>query len=72
MIPDQEVPQAAEVLGKIKEGNEVTREERELIKELFDLLETAHSELASACSVLSQLSSTLKSRQLMTILEAGI
>ena len=71
MIPDQEVPQAAEVLGKIEEGNKVMQEERELIRELFDSLETAHSELASACSSLSHLSGTLKPRQLMTILEAS-
>ena len=43
-----------------------------MIKELFDSLENAHSELASACSVLSWLSSTLKSTRLMTILEASI
>ena len=64
MIPDQEVPHAAEVLGKMEE---VMREERELIRELFDSLETAHSELALACSALSCLSGTLKPRQLMTI-----
>ena len=42
-----------------------------MIRELFDSLETAHSELALACSALSHLSGTLKSRQLMTILEAS-
>ena len=36
MIPDEEVPQAVEVLGKTKE---VMWEERELIRELFDSLE---------------------------------
>ena len=71
MIPDQEVSQAAEVIGKIEEGIELMREERELIRELFDSLETAHLELASACSALSRLSGTLKPRQLMTILEAS-
>ena len=45
------------------------REERELIRELFDSLETAHWELALACSVLSRLSGSLKPRQLMTILK---
>ena len=57
------------MLGKIEE---VMREERELIRELFDSLEVAHSHLASACSVLSQLSSTLQPTQLLTILEASI
>ena len=69
MIPDEEVPKVAEVLGKIEE---VMREERELIRELFDLLEVTHSHLASACMVLSRLSSTLKPTQLMTILDTSI
>ena len=71
MIPDQEIPQAVEVLGKIEEGTELMQEERELIRELFDSLETAHLELALACSVLSHLSGTLKPRQLMNILGAS-
>ena len=71
LIPDQEVPQAAKVLEKIHEDNELTQEERDLIRELFDSLEIAHLELASACSVLSRLSGTLKPRQLMTVLEAS-
>ena len=69
MIPDEEVPQAVEVLGKIEE---VMQEERELIRELFDSLEVTHSHLASACSVLSRLSSALKPTQLMTILDTSI
>ena len=71
LIPDQEVPQAAKVLEKIEEADKLTREDRDLIRELFDSLEMAHSELASACSVLSCLSGALKPRQLMTMLEAS-
>ena len=69
MIPYEELPQAAEVLGKIEE---VMREERELIRELFNSLEVAHSHLASACMALSRLSSTLKPTQLMTLLDTSI
>ena len=71
LILDQEVLQAVKVLEKIQEDSELTREERDLIRELFDSLETTHSELASACSVLSHLSGTLQPRQLMTVLEAS-
>ena len=71
LILDQEVPQAAKVLEKIEEDSELMQEERDLIRELFDSLETAHSDLALACSVLSCLSGTLQPRQLMTILEAS-
>ena len=42
-----------------------------MIRELFQSLETAHLELASAYNALSCLSGTLKPRQLMTILEAS-
>ena len=69
MVSADEVPQAAEVLGKVEE---VTQEERELIRELFDSLEVAHSHLAAACSTLSRLSSTMRPTQLMTILDASI
>ena len=71
LIPDHEVPQTVKVLEKIEEDSKLMQEERDLIRELFDSLETAHSELASACSVLSHLSGTLQPRQLMTILEAS-
>ena len=69
MVSADEVPQAAEVLGKVEE---VTQEERELIRELFDSLEVAHSHLVAACSMLSRLPSTMSPTQLMTILDAGI
>ena len=69
MVSADEVPQAAEVLGKVEE---VTQEERELIRELFDSLEVVHSHLAAACSALSRLSSTMRPTQLMTILDASI
>ena len=69
LIPDQEVPQAAKVLEKIEEADELTWEDRDLIRELFNSLEMAHSELVLAYSVLSCLSGTLKPRQLMTVLE---
>ena len=69
MVSANEVPQAAEVLGKVEE---VIQEERELIRELFDSLEVAHSHLAAECSTLSRLSSTMSPTQLMTILDTTI
>ena len=53
LLPDQEIPLAARVLEMMEDANELTKEDRALISELFESLEVAHSELASACSVLS-------------------
>ena len=69
IISAEEVTSAAEVLGKMKE---ITPDERDLIKELFDSLEVAHSHLAIACSTLSRLSSTMRPADLRTILDASI
>ena len=69
IISAKEVTLAAEVLGKVEE---ITPDERDLIKELFDSLEVAHSHLAIACSILSRLSSTMRPADLRMILDASI
>ena len=56
----------------MEDPDELTKEDRVLISELFKSLEVAHSELASACSVLRRLSRNLKPRQLMVVLQASI
>ena len=69
IISAEEVTSAAEVLGKVED---ITPDEWDLIKELFDALEVAHSHLAMACSSLSRLSSTMRPADLRTILDASI
>ena len=49
----------------------MTKDDRILITKLFESLEVANSELASACSVLSRLSRNLKPTQLMIVLKAS-
>ena len=71
LIPDQDIPMVAQVLEKLDDADELTKEDRGLIRELFESLEVAHSELASAYSILSCLSGTLKPRQLMGVLQAS-
>ena len=71
LISDQEIPLAVQVLETVEDADELTKEDRGLIKELFESLEVAHSKLASACSMLSCLSRTLKPRQLMGVLQAS-
>ena len=55
----------------MEDADELTKEDRVLIRELFESLEVAHSELASACSFPSRLSGKLKPRQLMAMLQAS-
>ena len=50
----------------------LTESDQGLIMELFNTLETAHDQLATACSLLGRLSHTLKLSQLMTIIKASI
>ena len=69
IISAEEVTSVAEVIGKV---GDITPEERDIIRELFDSLEVAHSHLAMACSSLSQLSATMKAADLRTVLEASI
>ena len=69
IISAEEVTSAVEVIGKV---GDITPEERDIIKELFDSLEVAHSHLAMACSSLSQLSATMRATDLRTVLEASI
>ena len=72
LIPDKEVPLASGILKAIENLEDLTAEDRTLITKLFDSLEVAHSELASACSALGRLSKSLKLRQLMVVLKASI
>ena len=60
------------VLEAMEGPENMTKEDRILITEVFESLKVAHSELASACSVLSRLSRNLKPRQLMVVLQASI
>ena len=71
LLPGHEIPLAARVLKMMEDADELTKADRAQISELFESLEVAHSKLASACSMLSQLSRTLKPRQLMVVLQAS-
>ena len=56
LFPDEDIPSADQVLETLEDPEDMTKEDRTLIAELFESLEVAHSELASACSMLSRLS----------------
>ena len=47
-------------------------EDRELIKELFEMLETVYDHIGRACGLIGALSRTLNLGQLFTILKASV
>ena len=68
----KEVPLTAQVLMAMEDRDNLTKEDRALINELFESLEVEQSQMALACSVMGRLSRNLKPRQLMVVLQATI
>ena len=56
----------------MEDSTDISEAERVLISELFNSLEVAHTELASACNTLSRLSWKLRPQQLMTVLRDSV
>ena len=56
MMPELEIPDPKDTLAQAEQLGELTQEQKELIGELFDELETAHESLARASSTLGRLS----------------
>ena len=54
-----EAPDPKDILSKAKELGDLTKEQKELMAEIFDELELAHKSLARACSTLGVLSRSL-------------
>ena len=71
-MPSDEIPGALGVVQAVQGEDMLAETDQELIAELFDLLETAHDQLATACGLLGRLSRTLKPGQLMLLLKASI
>ena len=72
IIPSKEIPSASEVLRSAQRVKTLTEANQRVIAELFETLETAHDQLAMACSLLGRLSRTLNPEQLMIIIKASI
>ena len=60
LIPNEDIPSAAQVLNTLENPDDIIDEHRALIAKVFESLEVAHSDLASTCSALSRLSQRLK------------
>ena len=61
-----------DVLSKTEGLGDLTKEQKEMIGELFDELEIAHEVLARACSTLGVLSRSLTGKQLLLTLRASV
>ena len=72
ILPGKELPEAAEVLRTAQMKGEISKNDQEIVAELFSNLEVAHDHMATACRLLSRLSRTLKPDQLFTIIKASI
>ena len=72
MMPELETPDPKDILAQAEQLGELTQEQKELMGELFDELETVHESLARATSTLGRLSRSLNGRQLLLTLKASI
>ena len=70
--PLRKKPSAPGVIQLAQRMETLTKADQRVIAELFEALETAHDQLATACRLLGRLSRTLKPKQLMIIIKASI
>ena len=68
MMPLEDAPEGDEVVASIQGDTPLTKNQCELLRELFKDLEVAHEHMARACSVLAHLS--LMAPQIMATLKA--
>ena len=72
LLPGDEVTPGSSILREIQDADTLSANDQELIAELFDVLETAHDQLATASGLIGRLARTLKPNQLMLVLKASV
>ena len=72
IIPNEEILDIQEVLCAAQKEGEMSEADQRIVAELFESLEIAHDQMATACGLLGRLSRTLKPDQLLTIIKASI
>ena len=70
LIPSNDIPSGSSVIRSMADETSLSDEDRELIRELFKMLETAYDQIGRACGLIGALSRTLNSGQLFMILKA--
>ena len=72
LLPENEIPPAADVVRAVRETDTLSGEDQELIAELFDTLESVHDQLATVSGLIGRLACKLKPNQLMLVLKSSI
>ena len=72
LIPPEEIPSSSSMMGSMTDERTLSDEEKEMIHELFETLETAYDHIGRACGLIGALSKKLKSSRLMTVLKASV
>ena len=72
LLPESEIPPAADVARAVREIDTLSGEDQELIAELFDTLEAVHDQLATVSGLIGRLARKLKPNQLTLVLKSSI
>ena len=72
IIPSDDIPSGSSVIKSMADKTTLSDEDRELIKELLEMLETAYDHIGRACGLIGALSRTQSLGQLFMILKASV
>ena len=72
IIPDEEIPNAPDVIQAAQQREDMSEADQKVVAEIFESLEIAHDQIATACGLLGRLSRTMRPDQLMTVIKASI
>ena len=72
IMPEEDIPSGSDITALVRDLDDITPEQGELLAELFEELEVAHDSLAKASSILGRLSRSLSGKQLLMVLKASI
>ena len=72
LLPENEIPSATDVTQAVREIDTLSKEDQEVIAEVFDTLEVIHNQLATVSSLIGVLARKLKPNQLMLVLKSSI
>ena len=63
---------APDVIRAAQQGGDMSEADQKVVAEIFESLEIAHDQIATACGLLGRLSRTMRPDQLMTVIRASI
>ena len=72
IIPNVDIPNAPDVIQAAQQGGDLSEADQKIIAEIFESLEIAHDQIATACGLLGRLSRMMRPDQLMTVIRASI